>query len=260
VERERAIMSKMLEGKVALVTGGSRGLGAAVTEALAAHGADVAISYAASAGKAAAVVEKLKAKRVRAMAVQSDQADLATARPLVESVVAAFGGIDILVNNAGIAVQGHMVDDPELDWDAYNRQWQVNVLGSIANTRAAAPRLSNGGRIVFIGSLLGSYVPFPGVADYAGTKWALAGYAKGIARELGRREITVNIVQPGIMPTDMAAEVAGELPDRDAILDMHPIRRIATLEEVAETVCFLAGPHAGYITGEQINIAGGLST
>ena len=174
------------------------------------------------------------------------------------SVIAEFGKLDILVNNAGIAIQGQRVDDPELDGDKYNRQWQVNVMGTIANTRAAAPRLSDGGRIVFIGSLLGSYVPFPGVADYAGTKWALAGYAKGIARDLGPRNITVNVVQPGIMPTDMASDVAGELPDREAILDMHPIRRIATLEEVAETVCFLAGPHAGYINGETVNVAGGL--
>ncbi|MCV3206557.1 SDR family oxidoreductase [Mesorhizobium sp. YC-39] len=251
-------MSNILKGKVALVTGGSRGLGAATAEALADQGADVAISYVASAEKAQAVVAKLKAKGVRALAIQSDQADLSTAKPLIESVIAEFGKLDILVNNAGIAIQGHMVDDPELDGDKYNRQWQVNVMGTIANTRAAAPKLTDGGRIIFIGSLLGSYVPFAGVADYAGTKWALAGYAKGIARDLGPRNITVNVIQPGIMPTDMASDVAGELPDREAILDMHPIRRIATLEEVAETVCFLAGPSAGYISGETINIAGGL--
>ncbi|MBP1843802.1 NAD(P)-dependent dehydrogenase (short-subunit alcohol dehydrogenase family) [Rhizobium petrolearium] len=251
-------MSNILKGKVALVTGGSRGLGAATAEALADHGADVAISYATSADKAEAVVEKLRGKGIRAIAVKSDQADLASARPLIDRVLAEFGRLDILVNNAGIAIQGQTVDDPELDGDKYNRQWQVNVMGTIANTRAAAPKLTDGGRIIFVGSLLGSYVPFPGVADYAGTKWALAGYAKGIARDLGPRNITVNVVQPGIMPTDMAAEVAGELPNRDAILDMHPIRRIATLAEVAETICFLAGPHAGYINGEAINIAGGL--
>ncbi len=172
-------------------------------------------------------------------------------------MIGEFGKLDILVNNAGIAIQGHLVGDPSLDGDKYNRQWQVNVMGTIANTRAAAPRLSNGGRIVFIGSLLGSCVPFPGVADYAGTKWALAGYAKGIARDLGPRNITVNVVQPGIMPTDMASDVADELPDREAILDMHPIRRIATLEEVAATICFVAGPSAGYINGETINVGGG---
>ncbi|MGQ4272938.1 SDR family NAD(P)-dependent oxidoreductase [Terrihabitans sp. B22-R8] len=250
-------MSNTLKGKAVLITGGSRGLGAELAVAFASLGADVAISYAASADKAQSVVEKVKAKGVRAIAIKSDQSDLSSAQQLIDAVIAEFGKLDILVNNAGIAIQGHRVDDPTLDGDRYNRQWQVNVLGTIANTRAAAPKLTDGGRIVFIGSGLGSTVPFPGVADYAGTKWALAGYAKGVARDLGLRNITVNVVQPGIMPTDMAAEVAGELPNLDAILDLHPIRRIATLDEVADVVCFLAGPSAGYITGETINVAGG---
>ncbi|AUG55792.1 SDR family NAD(P)-dependent oxidoreductase [Thalassospira marina] len=251
-------MTKSLDGKVAIVTGGSRGLGAMIAEHLADQGAAVAITYAASAQKADAVVAKLKAKGARAIAIKSDQSDLSSAKPMIDAVLAEFGQIDILVNNAGIAIQGQLVDDPELDGDNYNRQWQVNVLGTIANTRAAAPKMKDGGRIIFIGSLLGSYVPFPGVADYAGTKTALVGYARGIARDLGPRNITVNVIQPGIMPTDMAADVAGELPNRDAILDMHPIRRIATLEEVADAVCFIAGPSAGYINGETINMAGGL--
>jgi NAD(P)-dependent dehydrogenase (short-subunit alcohol dehydrogenase family) len=251
-------MSTSLKGKAVLITGGSRGLGAALAEAFADQGADVAISYAASADKAQAVVEKLKSKGVRALAIHSDQAIPGSAKPLIDAVFAEFGKLDILVNNAGIAIQGTLVDDPALDGDRYDRQWQVNVMGSIANTRAAAARLSDGGRIIFIGSLLGAYVPFKGVADYAGTKTALAGYARGIARDLGARNITVNVVQPGAMPTDMNKEVAGELPDLDTFLDMHPIRRFATLEEVAQLVCFLAGPHGGYITGETINIAGGL--
>ncbi|WP_210644389.1 SDR family oxidoreductase [Pseudomonas sp. Tri1] len=251
-------MQKLLTGKVALVTGGSRGLGAAVAQALADQGADVAISYVASAAKANAVVESLKAKGIRAFAIQSDQADMAAAKPLIDKVVAHFGKLDILVNNAAIAVQGKLVDDPSLDTVNLDRQWQINVLGAVATTRAAAPVLPEGGRIIFIGSLLGGHVPFAGAADYAGTKAAIAGYARGVARDLGGRNITVNVVQPGIMPTDMAAEVLGEgVPD--AILDLHPIRRIATLEEVSATVCFLAGPNGGYITGSAIDVAGGLS-
>lgn len=249
-------MSNILKGKVALVTGGSRGLGAAVAEALADQGADVAISYVASAEKAEAVVGKLKAKGVRALAIQSDQADMAAAKPLVDKVAAHFGRLDILVNNAAIAVQGKTVDDPGLDTVNLDRQWRINVLGAVATTRAAAPVMPDGGRIIFIGSLLGSRVPFAGVADYAGTKAAIAGYARGVARDLGGRNITVNVIQPGIMPTDMAAEVRDKLPD--ALMDLHPIRRIATLEEVSATVCFLAGPHAGYITGGVIDVAGGL--
>ncbi|TWF54801.1 SDR family NAD(P)-dependent oxidoreductase [Neorhizobium alkalisoli] len=251
-------MSNLLKGKVALVTGGSRGLGAATAEALADLGADIAISYVASAEKAEAVVEKLKAKGVRALAIKSDQADMAAAKPLVEKVIAHFGKLDILVNNAAIAVQGKTVDDPALDTVNLDRQWQINVMGAVATTRAAAPVLSDGGRILFIGSALGTHVPFAGTADYAGSKAALIGYAKGVARDLGGRNITANVVQPGVMPTDMATAVLGdEIPA--ALLDLHPIRRIATLEEVAALVCHLAGPNGGYITGSVIDVAGGIA-
>lgn len=249
-------MHNQLIGKAALVTGGSRGLGAATAEALAEQGADVAISYVASAEKAEAVVKKLKAKGVRAIAIRSDQADTSAAAALINDVVSHFGKLDILVNNAAIAVQGKLVDDPELDTEALDRQWHINVLGAVATTRAAARQLSDGGRIIFIGSAIASRVAFPGVADYAGTKAAIVGYAKGVGRDLGPRNITVNIVQPGIMPTDMAAEVAHNVPE--TLMDLHPIRRIATLEEVAATVCFLAGPDAGYISGAVLDVAGGV--
>jgi 3-oxoacyl-[acyl-carrier protein] reductase len=248
-------MSNMLKGKVALVTGGSRGLGAATAAALAAQGADVAISYVASAEKAEAVVQELTKTGGRAVAIRNDQGDLSSAGSLVDAVVAAFGRLDILVNNAAIAVQGKRVDDPDLDADGLDRQWQVNVLGAVATTRAAAPKLSDGGRIIFIGSGLGSRVAFPGVADYAGTKAAIVGYAKGVGRDLGPRNITVNVVQPGIMPTDMAAAAAQNLPE--SVMDLHAIRRIATLEEVAAAVCSLAGPDAGYISGGVLDVSGG---
>ncbi|NEH99077.1 SDR family NAD(P)-dependent oxidoreductase [Rhizobium leguminosarum] len=251
-------MSNILKGKVALVTGGSRGLGAATAEALADQGADVAISYVASAEKAEAVVETLRARGVRALAIQSDQADMAAAKPLVEKVVAYFGKLDILVNNAAIAVQGKTVDDPDLDTVNLDRQWQINVMGAVATTRAAAPVLPDGGRIIFIGSALGPHVPFTGAADYAGTKAAIVGYAKGVARDLGGRNITVNVIQPGVMPTDMAAEVLGDgVPE--ALMNLHAIRRIATLEEVSALIRHLAGPNGGYITGCVIDVAGGLA-
>ncbi|NKL33776.1 SDR family oxidoreductase [Rhizobium leguminosarum bv. viciae] len=251
-------MSNILKGKVALVTGGSRGLGAETAEALADQGADVAISYVASAEKAETVVETLRARGVRALAIKSDQADMAAARPLVDKVVAYFGKLDILVNNAAIAVQGKTVDDRDLDTVNLDRQWQINVTGAVATTRAAAPVLSDGGRIIFIGSLLGTHVPFTGAADYAGTKAAIVGYAKGVARDLGGRNITVNVIQPGVMSTDMAAEVLGEgVPE--ALMNLHAIRRIATLEEVSALICHLAGPNGGYITGGVIDVAGGLA-
>ena len=251
-------MSNGLKGKVALVTGGSRGLGAAIAAALAAEGADVAISYVASKDKAEAVVGQLEAKGVRALALRSDQADLTAAKPLVDAVVAHFGRLDILVNNAAVVAKGQQVDDPALDTAKLDHQWQVNVMGAVAATRAAAPVLAEGGRIIFIGSRNGTLAMMPGVADYAGTKAALIGYAKGIARDLGPRNITVNVVQPGAMPTDMMVEALGSTTAPDAFLDAHPIRRIATLEEVAALVTFLAGPNGGYITGGVIDVAGGV--
>ena len=251
-------MKQSLTGKVALITGGSRGLGAATAEKLAELGADIAITYVASAAKAQAVVEKLEAKGIRALAVQSDQADTTAAKHMVDQVLEHFGRLDILVNNAAIAVQGKTVDDPALDTVNLDRMWQINVMGTVATTRAAAPVLSEGGRIIFIGSLLGTHVPFSGAADYAGSKAALVGYAKGVARDLGDRGITVNVVQPGVMPTDMSAEVLGnEVPE--ALLNLHPIRRIATLEEVSALVCFLASPSGAYMTGGVVDVSGGLA-
>ncbi|NUU66410.1 SDR family oxidoreductase [Enterobacteriaceae bacterium BIT-l23] len=251
-------MQKSLAGKVALVTGGSRGLGAVIAEQFADQGADVVITYVASGEKAEAVAEKLRAKGVRALAIQSDQADTSTAQPLIQEVLSQFGKLDILVNNAAIAVQGKTVDDPQLDTLNLDRQWQTNVMGPVGITRAAAQVLSAGGRIIFIGSLMGGHVPFAGAADYAGTKAAIVGYAKGVARDLGEKNITVNVIQPGVMPTEMSREALGEsVPE--SLMDLHPIRRIATLEEVAAMVTFLAGPQGGYITGSAIDIAGGLS-
>lgn len=250
-------MQKELSGKAVLITGGSRGLGAELARAFADRGADVAISYVHSSTKADAVVEGLKAKGARAIAIQSDQADLAAARPLVDKVIERFGKLDILVNNAGIAVQGQQVDDPDFNAEDNDRQWQVNVMGAVATTRAAASRLTDGGRIIFIGSRFGTHVPVPGVADYAGTKAAIIGYARGAARDLGPRNITVNVVQPSVMPTDMGAAVVDNPPVLEAILDLHPIRRMATLEEIAAMVSFVAGPFGGYITGEVISVSGG---
>lgn len=253
-------MDKPLKGKVALVTGGSRGLGAVTAEALADQGADVAISYVSSAEKAQAVVEKLQAKGVRALAVQSDQADSAAAKPLIDAVTDHFGRLDILINNAAIVVSGTPVDNPAHDAAKLDRMWQINVMGAIATTRAAAPVLSDGGRIVFIGSLNGTRSLFPGVADYAGSKAALIGYTKGIARDLGPRDITVNVVQPGAMPTDMMIDALGSHDAPDAFLDLHPIRRIGKPEEVAAAITFLVGPNAGYMTGGVIDVAGGLGS
>jgi NAD(P)-dependent dehydrogenase (short-subunit alcohol dehydrogenase family) len=256
-------MNKALTGKVALVTGGSRGLGVAIASALADEGADVAISYVASAEKAAAVVERLKAKGVRAAAFQADQGDPAASQPLIQQVVAAFGALDILVNNAAIARQGKTIDDPEIDNMEMDRQWMINTMGVVANIRAAAKVLPSGGRIISVGSGLGTRVALPGVADYAATKAAVIGYTRGAARDLGARGITVNVVQAGVMDTDMSASALGttgpveKLPV--AFYSSHAIPRVAKLEEVAAAIVFLAGPDAGFITGSIIDVNGGFT-
>ncbi|QWA09699.1 SDR family oxidoreductase [Sodalis ligni] len=250
-------MSKRLTGKVALVTGGSRGLGAAIAAELAEQGADVIITYVASAQKADAVVAALETKGVRALALRSDQGDLTSAGSLVEEVMSSFGRLDILVNNAALAIQGKRIDDPQIDNAALDRQWRVNVSGVVATIRAAAPVLTDGGRIISVGSGLGTRVGFSGTADYAASKAAIVGYTKGAARDLGRRNITVNVVQPGVMATDMAAGSAGNLPA--SFMDTHAIGRIATVEEVAAVIAFIAGPDAGYITGSVVDVNGGFT-
>lgn len=250
-------MSKTLSGKVALVTGGSRGLGVAIANALADDGADVAISYVASEENAAAVVEGLKAKGVRALAIKADQGDPGASEPLIRKVVEEFGKLDILVNNAAVAWQGKTIDDPEIDNAAMDRQWAINTFGVIANIRAAAKVLPNGGRIISIGSGLGTRVAFPGTADYAASKAAVIGYSRGAARDLGGRNITVNVVQAGMMDTDMAAGSKGKLPP--IIMESHAIHRYAELSEVAGAVVFLAGPHGGFTTGSVIDVNGGFT-
>ncbi|MCY1521958.1 3-oxoacyl-[acyl-carrier-protein] reductase FabG [compost metagenome] len=249
-------MTNRLEGKVALVTGGSRGLGAATALALADRGAQVAISYVASADKANAVVRELQAKGVKAAAFQADQGDASQAEGLIKAVVEHFGRLDILINNAALAIQGLTIDNPDIDTAALDRQWAVNVTGVIANIRAAVKVLGEGGRIITIGSGVATRAGFPGVADYAGTKAAIVGYSKGAARDLAPRNITVNVVQAGVMDTDMATPFKEAAPMLFASL---AIQRYAKLEEVAAGIIFLASPEASYVTGTVLDVEGGYS-
>jgi 3-oxoacyl-[acyl-carrier protein] reductase len=246
-------MDRKLKGKVALVTGGSRGIGAATARALAEEGADVALSYAASADKAVALVRELQGKGVRAEAFRADQADAAQVDGLVKAVVQKFGRLDILVNNAGVFVTGK-VDEETGDVARFDRQLAVNVGGVAAAVRAAARLMGQGGRIISIGSVLGARVPAAGLADYSATKAAVAVYTRGWARDLGPKGITVNAVQPGPIDTDMNPD-SGDFAA--ALKAGTALGRYGRAEEVAAAVVFLAGPGASYITGTTLDVDGG---
>jgi NAD(P)-dependent dehydrogenase (short-subunit alcohol dehydrogenase family) len=240
-----------LAGKRALVTGASRGIGRAIAEALADAGADVAITYQSSADKAQEVVRSIEAKGRRAVAIAADSADPAAVRSSVEQAVAALGGLDILVNNAGIATY-ESVD--EISLETLDALLNVNIRAVVLASQAALPHLGQGGRIINIGSSLAEQVPFPGVTVYSMTKSALLSLTKGLARDVGPRGITVNIVHPGSTDTDMNPATGA---NADAQRSMTALGHYGKPEDVAAAVTFLASPAARQITGTGLTVDGG---
>jgi NAD(P)-dependent dehydrogenase (short-subunit alcohol dehydrogenase family) len=240
-----------LTGKRALVTGASRGIGAAIAKALAAEGADVAITYEKSAESAAEVVSAIKAKGRRAVAIQADSADATAVQASVEKTVAELGGLDILVNNAGILRLGELKEISLADIDAL---LNVNIRAQIVASKAALPHLGKGGRIITIGSYFADRVPAPMLGVYAATKSALTAFTKALARELGPKEITANVVQPGSIDTDMNPAHG---PFGDILKQFMAVGHYGKPEDIANAVAFLASTKAQYITGSTLTVDGG---
>lgn len=239
-----------LQGKKALVTGGSRGIGAAIAKRLAADGAAVAITYAGNKAAADATVAAIKSAGGSAYAFQADAADPVSQRAGVEQAAAALNGLDILVHNAGVAEFSAVTEDTD---ETFDRQFGVNVKGLHVGTRAALPHLNDGGRIILIGSISGEK-SFPATTVYSATKAAVAALARGWATELAGRNILVNTVQPGPIDTDMNP-ANGDFAEQ--VMKALPLGRYGKVEEIAGAVAFLAGPDASYITGTTLNIDGG---
>jgi 3-oxoacyl-[acyl-carrier protein] reductase len=246
-------MKKTLEGKAALVTGGSRGIGAGIINRLAREGANVALTYSKSPDKAQEVVNAAQGFGVRALAIQADSADAGALVSAVERTVKEFGGIDILVNNAGVLALGPIDDFTLADFD---RTIAINIRGVFVATQAAVKHMEKGGRIINIGSCNAERMPFAGGAVYAMSKSALVGLVQGLARDLGGRGITINNVQPGPVDTDMNP-ANGEFAE--TLKKLMALPRYGTTDEIAAMVAYLAGPEAAYVTGASLTIDGGFT-
>jgi len=244
-------MSKKLEGKIALITGGSRGIGAAIAKRLAADGANVAITYTKGADAAASVVKEIERAGRKAIAIQADAADAEAVKAAVEKTVATFGRLDVLVNNAGTAIPKRF---EETTLEEMDRMIDINVRGTFVATQAALKHMKDGGRIIMIGSSVGERMMTPGLVPYSATKGAVKMFTQGLSREVGSRGITVNNVQPGPIDTDLNPAAGDWAAPQKANTALN---RYGSVDDVAALVAFVAGPEASYITGANLTVDGG---
>jgi 3-oxoacyl-[acyl-carrier protein] reductase len=242
-----------LAGKIALVTGGSRGIGAGIAKRLAADGADVAITYTKDATAAASVVKEIERAGRKAIAIQADAADANAVKAAVDKTFTTFGRLDVLVNNAGTAIPNTF---ETATLEEMNRVIDINIRGVFVATQAALKHMKEGGRIINIGSAVGERVAVPGLVPYAATKGAVKIFTQGLSREVGSRGITVNNVQPGPIDTDLNP-ASGEwaVPQKA----QTALNRYGHVKEIAAMVAFVAGPEASYITGANLTVDGGMN-
>ena len=240
-----------LTSLTALVTGGSRGIGAAIAKRLAAEGASVAITYSKGADAAAAVVKEIELAGGKAIALQADATDATAVKAAVEKTFATFGRLDILVNNAGTAIPKPF---EEATFEELDRVIDINFRGVMIATQAALKRIKDGGRIISIGSCVGERNMTPGLAAYAATKAAVKMFTQGLAREVGSRGITVNNIQPGPIDTDLNPASGDWATPQIA---NTALKRYGHVDDIAALVAFVAGPEASYITGASLTCDGG---
>jgi len=244
-------MDRKLEGKIALITGGSRGIGAAIAKRLATDGADVAITYTKGTDAAASVVKEIERAGRKAIAIQADAADAEAVKAAVDKTVATLGRLDVLVNNAGTAIPKKF---EETTLEEMDRMIDINIRGAFVATQAALKNMKDGGRIIMIGSCVGERMMTPGLVPYSATKGAVKMFSQGLSREVGNRGITVNNIQPGPIDTELNP-AAGEwaVPQKAATA----LNRYGSVDDVAALVAFVAGPESSYITGANLTVDGG---